>query len=131
MTRRSSHVVVVASQDVPPDVEAVLVAAIDSRRIVTFVLEGRARVAEPHDLGIINGQAKLFFYQVGGESRSQPPTGWRWAELAKIADLDLTDRPFPGPRPIPSNRHHNWDRLIASVSRPVRPRLTVINGGLR
>ncbi len=90
--------------------------AIADRRIVTFTLDGRHRRGEPHDYGIINGEARLFFYQIGGESRSGRPIGWRWASLAKLSQLRVLDERFPGSRPAPSGRHIRWDSLIASVS---------------
>src|SRR5688572_26490488 len=90
--------------------------AIANRRLVTFTLDGRRRIAEPHDFGIIDGQARLFFYQVGGESRSGRPIGWRWAVLDKVAGLRMLDRTFAGTRAAPSGRHVRWDVLVATVS---------------
>jgi hypothetical protein len=97
----------------------VLRVAIRERRLVTFKLHGLSRRAEPHDLGIISGETKLFFYQVGGESKSGPPVGWRWATLSEISDLILLDVRFPGPRDLSAGKHVAWDHLIASVSRDV------------
>jgi hypothetical protein len=99
-----------------------LCAAIAAKRLVSFTLDGRRRVAEPHDYGIIEGVAKLFFFQRGGESRSGRPLGWRWGELSKLSGLQLLETRFTGPRPAPSGRHIQWDVLIATVSpRPVSP----------
>jgi len=95
-----------------------LCEAIAGLRLVSFSLQGFARIAEPHDFGVIGGRRRLFFYQVGGESRSAPPVGWRWADVGDIADLRALDRQFDGARPAPSGRHQRWDRIIASVSRP-------------
>jgi hypothetical protein len=67
---------------------------------------------------VIKGQRRLLFYQVGGESQSAQPFGWRWAVAPEISTLRVLARRFSGTRPIPSGRHHSWDRLIASVSRP-------------
>lgn len=106
----------------PADVDRLLRAAIRDKRLVTFVLDRRRRVAEPHDYGIMNRVPRLFFWQTGGESRSRPPTGWRWATLAKISQLEILDQTFAGPRPAPSGKHIRWDRLLATVSpRPVSP----------
>jgi hypothetical protein len=100
--------------------DQLLRVAIHERRVVTFTLDGLRRLAEPHDYGIIDGVAKLFFYQLGGESRSGRPLGWRWAVLTRISDLQVLPDSFPGPRPAPSGRHIHWDTLIATVSpRPV------------
>jgi hypothetical protein len=102
------------------EIERRLSKAITERRTVRFVLDGLSRVAEPHDLGIIHAQRRLFFYQLGGGSRSGRPLGWRWASLEKISRLEVLEQPFSGERPAPSGRHHEWQELIASVSRPTK-----------
>jgi len=96
--------------------EGLLKRAIDERRLVSFVSRGCRRIGEPHDYGIKGGLARLFFYQTGGQSRSKPARGWRWAELGDMSELVLLDETFPGPRDAPSGRHIEWDSLIASVS---------------
>jgi hypothetical protein len=98
------------------DTDRLLRDAIAQRRLVAFSLDGCRRVAEPHDYGIVDGQARLFFYQVGGESRSGKPLGWRWGAIAKISELTLLAEGFAGSRPVPSGRHQRWDTLFASVS---------------
>jgi len=101
--------------------DQLLRTAIAERRLVTFVLDGFRRIAEPHDYGVIDGVARLFFYQIGGASRSGRPIGWRWALLPRISELKILPDGFPGPRPAPSGRHVHWDVLIATVSpRPVK-----------
>src|SRR5450631_4063498 len=92
--------------------------AIVERRLIAFSLNGHARIAEPHDFGVIDGEKRLFFHQVGGASRSGRPLGWRWATVARISGLRLLDDRFPGPRATQSGRHQRWDCLYASVSRP-------------
>jgi hypothetical protein len=100
--------------------DRLLRAAINGRRLVTFMLDEHRRIAEPHDYGVYKGLPRLFFYQTGGESRSEPRTGWRWAELSKISQFEIRDDRFAGPRPAPSGRHIQWDVLLATVSpRPV------------
>jgi hypothetical protein len=96
--------------------DRLLRSAIAERRLVTFVLDGCRRIAEPHDYGVMNGELRLFFYQTGGESRSGRPFGWRWATLAKISGLQALDERFAGPRETPSGRHIQWDTLLATVS---------------
>jgi hypothetical protein len=100
----------------PSEVDRLLRRAIGEKRLVAFSLAGCARVAEPHDYGLIGGVAKLFFYQVGGASRSGQPLGWRWAEIAKLSEPRVLDEHFPGSRAVPTGRHHRWDVLYASVS---------------
>jgi hypothetical protein len=98
------------------DVDRLLRSAIHDRRIVTFMLHGCHRRAEPHDYGIIGGVPKLFFYQVGGRSRSGRPVGWRWAVIAEIEHLAVLDETFEGTRQTGSDRHIEWDVLFATVS---------------
>ncbi len=97
------------------DFDKLLRKAIRERRLIAFFLDQRARLAEPHDYGLIDGEPRLFFYQVGGESRSGPPVGWRWAVLSKVSELHLLDEHFPGPRPVPSGRHVKSQRLFATA----------------
>jgi hypothetical protein len=96
--------------------DRLLRSAISGKRLVAFVLDGCRRIAEPHDYGVYRGARRLFFYQVGGDSRSRPATGWRWAILSKVSGLELLDDTFAGPRPAPTDRHVEWDALIATVS---------------
>jgi hypothetical protein len=98
------------------DRDQLLRTAIAGKRLVAFVLDGCRRIAEPHDYGVYKGERRLFFYQVGGESRSRPATGWRWAVMSKVSDLEVLDGTFTGPRPGATGRHVEWDALIASVS---------------
>ena len=99
-----------------PDVDLLLRSAIAQKRLITFSLKGLTRRAEPHDYGIIHGTTRLFFYQVGGQSRSGRPVGWRWAEVSEITNLQVLDQTFAGTRPAISGRHVDWDVLMASVS---------------
>jgi hypothetical protein len=69
---------------------------------------------------VIGGVHKLFFYQVGGGSRSGRPVGWRWGVLDEIQELTLLDEHFAGARDTHTERHAHWDRLLASVSRDVK-----------
>lgn len=98
------------------DVDELLKTAIRELRLVAFTLDQCPRLAEPHDYGLIDGEPRLFFYQVGGESRSGRPLGWRWAVLSKISQLRVLDQHFGGTRPVPSGRHVKWDTLFATVS---------------
>ena len=109
------------------ETEERICAAIAARRLITFVLHGHRRLAEPHDYGVIGGSKRLFFYQVGGESRSGRPLGWRWADLSEVSQVDVLERVFRGPRVTHTGRHLTWDRLIATVSpRSTGPRLRLV-----
>ncbi len=92
-------------------------AAIGERRLVEFTLKGRPRVAEPHDYGVIKGVPQLLFYQVGGESASKAPIGWRRTPISNITGFKILDERFAGSRDSPSGQHISWDELIATVSR--------------
>ena len=103
------------------DIERTICGAIRTLHLVHLISGGCERVVEPHDYGIISGTRKLFFFQVGGQSSSVPPTGWRWAVLSDIAEARVLEARFFGPRAASSGRHHRWDHLIASVSRKTSP----------
>jgi hypothetical protein len=72
------------------------------------------RIVEPHDYGVHNGVVKLLGYQVGGSSSGRLPN-WRWMETDLISDIHLLNRTFPGGRPTPSGKHHQWDQLFIRV----------------
>jgi hypothetical protein len=97
-------------------VDSKLRFAIAGKRLVTFTADGCLRKAEPHDYGIFKGVTRLFYYQVGGQSRSGKLPGWRWVRVAGISDLRITDEHFAGPRPV-NGRHVAWEKLFASVSK--------------
>jgi len=97
--------------------DSLLRTAIEARRLISFTLHGCPRVGEPHDYGLINGVATLFFYQTGGESNSGKPIGWRNAVIGDITGLRVLDERFSGARSAPTGRHKKWDPLYASVSK--------------
>ena len=103
----------------PDNAGKIIRLAIRERRLLAFDLNALPRIAEPHDYGIINGVARLFFYQVGGRSRSGKPVGWRWAQVDHLRSLRLLDEHFKGARDSGTGRHVEWDLLLASVSRDV------------
>jgi hypothetical protein len=103
------------------DADALLRRAIGNLQLISFMLDGHLRVAEPHDYGVVDGQARLLFFQIGGESRSGRPLGWRCPAVAKLSRVKLLERHFSGPRAAPSGRHRRWSIIIASVSRPPGP----------
>ena len=97
-------------------IDRLLREAIGARRLVSFMLDGARRIGEPHDYGIHRGVPRLFFFQIGGQSRTGAPLGWRWATLAKISELQLLAGTFAGTRPAPSGQHIEWDQLHATES---------------
>ena len=102
------------SPETEPNVNPLIWAAIEQKRLLRFRYKNRERIVEPHDYGIHNGLIKLFGYQVGGSSSQKLPN-WRWAEQGLISNIELLDRTFPGGRPTKSGKHHKWDKLFIRV----------------
>jgi putative DNA-invertase from lambdoid prophage Rac len=102
------------SPEVEPNINPVIWAAIEQKRLLRFHYKNRERIVEPHDYGIHNGLIKLFGYQVGGSSSQKLPN-WRWTEQDLISNLELLDGAFPGGRPTKSGKHHKWDKLFLRV----------------
>ena len=102
------------SPETEPNINPVIWAAIEQRRLLRFRYKNRERIVEPHDYGIHKGVIKLFGFQVGGSS-SEPLPNWRWAEQDLISELQPLNRAFPGGRPNKSGRHHKWDKLFIRV----------------
>jgi hypothetical protein len=80
------------------NVDEVIRAAIADRRLIGFDSDGCPRIGQPH------------------ESRSAPPSGWRWAVISRVSGLKILSERFAGPRPAPSGRHVQSDELFATVS---------------
>jgi len=102
------------SPETEPNVNPLIWAAIEQKRLLRFRYKNRERIVEPHDYGIHKGIIKLFGYQVGGSSSQKLPN-WRWAEQDLISNIQLLDRTFPGGRPTKSGKHHKWDKLFIRV----------------
>ena len=81
------------SLEAEPNVNPLIWAAIEQKRLLRFRYKNRERIVEPHDYGIHNGLIKLFGYQVGGSSSQKLPN-WRWAEQDLISDIQLLDPTF-------------------------------------
>jgi hypothetical protein len=97
-----------------PNVDPLLWAAIEQRRLLRLRYKNKERIVEPHDYGIHNGMVKLLGYQIGGSSSHKLPN-WRWMETDLISDIRLLSQSFPGGRPAPSGKHHKWDKLFIRV----------------
>ena len=100
-----------------PKIDRQLRTAIEQKRLIRFNYKGKPRIVEPHDYGLHKGLVKLFGYQVGGLSSESLPN-WRWVLVNSISDLDLLNRTFPGRRPTPSGKHHQWDQIFIRVKPP-------------
>ena len=101
-------------EGVPPETHQRILAAIHQKQMLSFSLDGKLRVAEPHDYGIQNGKVRLLVYQVSGAS-SGPLPGWRWVEIPRMSQPELLPQTFAGNRVVPSGKHHIWDVLFARV----------------
>jgi hypothetical protein len=99
-----------------PQIHDQLVKAINARQQISFEYQGKLRLAEPHDYGMQNGQARLLSYQIGGQSGSGRLPDWRWFDVNKMSDFKVLDESFPGNRP--AKQHHQWDKLFARVGEP-------------
>jgi hypothetical protein len=96
------------------NINPLLWKAIEEKRLIRLLYKDRLRIVEPHDYGVQNGTVKLLAYQVGGHS-SQPLPNWRWMEADLISDIHLLSETFPGGRPTPSGKHHQWDEVFIRV----------------
>ncbi|HEY7306681.1 MAG TPA: hypothetical protein VH601_21335 [Bryobacteraceae bacterium] len=100
--------------DLEPNINPLLRTAIEQKRLIRLLYKNRERIVEPHDYGVHNGRVKLFAYQVGGSSSHRLPN-WRWMEEDLISNIQLLNKTFPGGRPTPSGKHHNWDKIFIRV----------------
>ncbi len=97
-----------------PKLDQLLRVAIEQTRLLRLRYQGKVRIVEPHDYGVHKGVVKLLTFQIGGVSSGRLP-GWRWMAVSLITDAEVLDRTFPGGRPTPSNKHHDWDALFLRV----------------
>jgi hypothetical protein len=103
--------------DPEPNVDPLLWAAIEQKRMIRLRYKNKERIVEPHDYGIHNGAVKLLTYQVGGASSGKLPN-WRWMETDLISGVELLDWTFAGGRPAQSGKHHKWDKVFIRVKPP-------------
>lgn len=89
--------------------------SIKTKHIVEFTYDGRQRIAEPHVLGIINGEVGLLIYQTGGQSSSGGLPNWRLVKIDKIIDYNIINETFPGKRSTPTSQHTDFDTILELV----------------
>ena len=69
--------------------------AIQNKKQVTAMYEGRYREMCPHNLGTKLGRQQAMFYQFGGDSSKGPITPanaqWRCMQLDKLTHLEVKD----------------------------------------
>ena len=74
--------------------------AIAKRRLLMFGYGDFVRVVEPHLFGVNSaGHEMLTAWLRPGLSRSDPEGGWRNYLTTEIANLQMLDERFEGPRP--------------------------------
>jgi predicted DNA-binding transcriptional regulator YafY len=95
----------------------ILVNAIDHKRLIRFLYQGKERIVEPHDYGIRNGSPQLLGYQVGGSS-SRPMPCWVTFKADEINDLTVLETTFQGGRPTQTGKHIAWETLFIRVAQP-------------
>ena len=90
--------------------------AIANRNLLHLTYNGKARIVEPHDYGVVKGEVKLLVFQL--RSLDNRPSGfrvWRLLDVPKITVCSVADETFPGSRVDSRQRHHAWDILYARV----------------
>ena len=89
--------------------------AIEHRSLLRLTYDGRTRVCEPHEYGLINHQPKLLAYQRREIGSSRPP-GWRLFVVDKLSALVVLDDTFEGSRSATQDhRKFHWDPLVCRV----------------
>jgi len=90
--------------------------AIANRRLVELRYAGVARVAEPHDYGMLNRRERLLVHQHRGPARpGQASIGWRLLDISKIEGLTALEDTFSGSRGRAHRHHHQWEIIYARV----------------
>ena len=77
---------------------------------------GRTRIVEPHDYEVRRGAVAILGFQIGGESQSGAPQGWRNFDVDQIRHLRVLERRFAGSRADSAQHHRMWDTLFARVT---------------
>jgi hypothetical protein len=87
------------------------------KRLLGVVYQGRLRVAEPHDYGLMNGKPRLLVYQLHAEKADggRPAKGWRLFDVARIEACEVLEQTFAGSRGGQHRRHIAWDVVFARV----------------
>jgi len=88
--------------------------AITGLNIVTFYYANRPRTCEPHVYGITNGRDQLLCWQLDGDSQRGGIPQWRRFDVSDIENFKITNKSFPGKRPVPYP-HSIWDQVKLTV----------------
>ncbi len=79
--------------------QALLLKAIKTRKVIQFAYYGEERIVEPFKCGEISGVGFLEGYLIGGYSESENKERWRLYQLDKIKKLKITDKKAASSRP--------------------------------
>ena len=73
----------------------IIIEAINNKRLLGFVYNGKNRVVEPYMLGVsTKGNDTLSAYQIDGGSNSSKDLSWRQFVINDIERLNLLDETF-------------------------------------
>ena len=98
----------------PLEIDRSIRYAIRERRLIRLAYSGRTRIAEPHDYGLIDHEARLLAWQRREEGSTRPP-GWRLFGVATITRVDVLEESFTGSRDAGQPHRFAWDPLIIRV----------------
>ena len=75
----------------------------------------RPDAPDSSSLTTLEAAEALLGFQIGGESQSSAPHGWRNFDVDQIRHLRVLDRRFAGSRADNAQHHRMWDTLFARV----------------
>ena len=90
--------------------------AIAEKRVLEIRYKKAARLAEPHDYGVIDGIERLLVFQLHGRDSGKGAVGWRLLDVVKIENCVATDQTFAGSRGQSHQQHYQWETLYARVT---------------
>src|SRR3954452_7613509 len=88
--------------------------AIKQRGMMRLLYDGKVRIIEAHDHGILNVSDQLLAWQVVGFS-SRPLPNWLLMKVDEMVELTTLPDKFSGGRPTRSGEHIKWDKLFIRV----------------
>jgi hypothetical protein len=91
--------------------------AMADRRLIAIDYNGRRRIVEPHDFGLLKDADRLLVYQlqVEGRAAGRSETGWRLLDFDKITSLVILESHFKGSRRHDHHEHYTWDAIYARI----------------
>lgn len=97
-----------------PNIPGVMIRiAIREKRVLEFHYKGLCRIVEIHVYGNKGGEDGIMAFQIGGQSSSGNPYGWRRMHLKEITDMKILGEKFPGRRQ--TENHSPWDEIYCIV----------------